>query len=135
MVALVILVVGILGIGQIFAVSSRNAAMGRAETTAVSLAREIEEKIMSEDVSQVASMFNGVDTAQPATVTLPCQTWAEHLADELGAGGRGRITVFDPNGDPDLLPGMLSVLIQISWLANGDTLTVPLHFALTDIGS
>lgn len=135
MVALMILVVGILGVGQIFAVSSRSAAMSRTETTAVSLAREIEEKILSEDVEQVATIFDGVDTSDPGSVTLPCQVWAAHVAGQLGENGRGRITVMDADSDPALLPGMFSVLVQVSWLAQGDTITVPLRFAITDIGS
>jgi prepilin-type N-terminal cleavage/methylation domain-containing protein len=135
MVALMILVVGILGVGQIFAVSSRSAAMGRAETTAVSLAREIEEKIYSEEVEQVATIFDGVDTADPGSVTLPCAAWAAHVGSELGPNGRGRITVMNDDQDPALLPGMFSVLVEVSWLAHGDTLTVPLRFAITDIGS
>jgi prepilin-type N-terminal cleavage/methylation domain-containing protein len=135
MVALMILVVGILGVGQIFAVSSRSAAAARTETAAVSLAREIEEKILSEDVDQVATIFDGVDTSVPGTITLPCAVWAAHLASQLGPNGRGRITVFDSVTDPSLLPGMYSVLVQVSWLAQGETLTVPLRFAITDIGS
>jgi prepilin-type N-terminal cleavage/methylation domain-containing protein len=135
MVALMVLVVGILGVGQIFAVSSRSAAIGRTETTAVSLAREIEEKILSEDVEQVAAIFDGVDTADPGSVTLPCQAWAAHVAAQLGQNGRGSITVLDADSDPTLLPGMFSVLVEVSWLSQGDTLTVPLRFAITDIGS
>ena len=135
MVALMVLVVGILGVGQIFAVSSRSAAMARTETTAVSLVREIEEKILSEDVEQVATIFDGVDTADPGSVTLPCQTWAAHIAGQLGENGRGRITVFDADSDLTLLPGMFSVLVEVSWLSQGDTLTVPIRFAITDIGS
>jgi prepilin-type N-terminal cleavage/methylation domain-containing protein len=133
MVALVILVVGILGVGQIFAFSSRSAAMSRAETTAVALAREIQEKILSESVDQVPAMFGGVDTANPGSVTLPCEEWAGHLADQLGPNGRGRIAVLDAANDPELLDGMYSVLVRVSWLANGDTLTVPIRFAITDI--
>ena len=135
MVALMVLVVGILGVGQIFAVSSRSAAIGRTETAAVSLAREIEEKILSEDVEQVAAIFDGVDTADPGSVTLPCQVWAAHISAQLGQNGRGRITVLDADSDPTLLPGMFSVLVEVSWLSQGDTLTVPIRFAITDIGS
>jgi len=134
MIALVILAVGILGVGQIFAVSGRNAAMGRAETTAVSLAREIQEKIMSESVDQVPMVFDGVDTTEPSTVTLPCEEWAAHISEQLGPGASGRLDVFDSDSDEEILPGMFSVLVRISWPSRGDTLTLPLRFAITDIG-
>jgi len=135
LVATTILAVGILSIGQIFAISSRNASYGRTETTAVALAREIEEKILSESVDQVQAMFDDVDTTNPGTVTVPCQVWAEHLSDQLGPTGRGRIRVRDPVEDPTLLQGMFSVWVEVSWVMHSDTLRVPLHFAITDIGA
>ncbi len=135
MVAVSIIAMAILWVGQIFATSSRNASFGRTETAAVSLAREIGEKIHSESVDQVQSIFNGVDTDYPATVTLPCQTWASHLRDQLGPHGRGRIWVRDASVDPDLLEGMYSVQIEVTWLVHGDTMRVPMQFAITPIGS
>lgn len=135
LVALTILAVGILSVGQIFAVASRNAAFGRTETVAVSLAREISEKILSESVEQVQEMFDGVDTANPGTVTEPCTVWAEHLAEQLGPTGRGRIWVRDPDADPELLDGMFSVSIEVSFINRGDSIRVPMRFAITDIGS
>ncbi len=134
LVALMMLVVGILAVGQIFAVSSRSAALGRTETTALCLAREIEEKILSESVDQVPAMFDGVDTDDPGTITLPCATWAAHIASQLGPNGRGRISVFDDVQDPEILPGMFSVQVIVTWLSHGDTLSVPVRFAVTDIG-
>jgi prepilin-type N-terminal cleavage/methylation domain-containing protein len=135
LVAVTLLAVGILSVGQIFAVSTRNASYGRTETTAVSLAREIQEKILSESVDQVKTMFNGVDTDNPGTVTVPCTVWAANLASQLGPHGRGQIWVRDSTEDAELLPGMFSVEIQVSWVRDGETLTVPLHFAITEIGS
>lgn len=134
LVAVTLLAIGILSVGQIFAVSARNASYGRTETIAVSLAREIQEKILSESVDQVPTMFNGVDTNDPGSVTVPCTVWAQHLADQLGSSGRGTIRVMDANQDTDLLPGMFSVEIEISWLREGETITVPLRFAITEIG-
>jgi len=133
LVAMTILAIGILSVGQIFAISSRNAAYSRAETTAVSLVREVAEKIQSEAVDQVGALFDGVDTAVPGTVTAPCQEWANHLATQMGPTGRGRIWVRDPNEDLELAAGMLSVRIEVSWLSRGDSIRVPLQFALTDI--
>jgi prepilin-type N-terminal cleavage/methylation domain-containing protein len=134
LVAVTLLAIGILSVGQIFAVSARNASYGRTETVAVSLAREIQEKVLSESVEQVQAMFNGVDTNDPGTVTVPCTVWAQHLADQLGSSGRGRIWVRDSTEDANLLPGMFSVEIEISWLREGETMTVPLRFAITEIG-
>jgi prepilin-type N-terminal cleavage/methylation domain-containing protein len=135
LVAVTLLAIGILSVGQIFAVSARNASFGRAETTAVSLAREIQEKILSESVDQVMTMFNGVDTDDAGTVTIPCTAWANHLTEQLGPNGRGRIWVRDSTEDPELLQGMFSVEIEISWLRDGETVTVPIRFAITEIGS
>ncbi len=135
LIAVTLLAIGILSVGQIFAVSGQNAAFGRTETEAVCLAREIQEKILSESYDQVASMFDGVDTDNPASVTVPCQTWASHLHSQLGASGRGTISVRDPITDPSLLDGMLSVHIEVSWLMRGDTMSVPLDFAVTSIGN
>ncbi|MDM7913659.1 MAG: prepilin-type N-terminal cleavage/methylation domain-containing protein [Candidatus Eisenbacteria bacterium] len=136
MVALTILAIGILSIGQIFAVSARHAIHGKTETTAVALAREIEEKILSESVDQVKTMFDEVDTSVPASITTPCEEWAAHVSTYLGGvGGRGRIQVMDSTEDPGLIPGMMGVRIQIQWLERGDTLVVPLEFATTSVGS
>jgi prepilin-type N-terminal cleavage/methylation domain-containing protein len=135
LVAVTLLAIGIMSVGQIFAVSARNASFGRTETTAVSLAREIQEKILSESVEQVQTMFDGVDTADAGTVTVPCTVWANHLMDQLGPTGRGRIWVRDSTEDAELLPGMFSVEIEISWLRAGETVSVPVRFAITEIGS
>ena len=133
LVAVTILSVGILSVGQILAISSRNAVAGRTETIAVSLAREIQEKILSESVDQVGQVFDGVDTDIPGTITTPCQTWAQHLSEQLGPTGRGTIRVFDALQDPELLNGMYSVQIDIYWRSRSDTLRYPLRFAITSI--
>jgi prepilin-type N-terminal cleavage/methylation domain-containing protein len=133
LVAITIISIGLMWVGQIFATSSQNASFGRTETTAVSLAREIEEKIHSESVDQVLSIFDGVDTDTPGTVTLPCQTWAAHLHEQL-PNGRGRIWVRDHTEDPELLVGMFSVQIEVSWKVRGSTMSVPIEFAITSIG-
>ena len=135
MVAVTILAIGILSMGRLFAVSSQNASFSRQETTAVSLAREIQEKVLSESVDQVPGIFDGVDTADPGTVTLPCQVWATHVAQQLGPTGRGRIRVMDASEDPELLERMYSIQIQIEWQSRGDTLRFPLKFAITRVGS
>jgi Tfp pilus assembly protein PilV len=135
MVAVTILAVGILSMGQLFAISSQNATFSRQETMAVSLVREIQEKIMSESVDQVKPIFHGVDTTNPGTVTAPCEEWAAHVAEQLGPTGRGTITVLDAVQDAELLDGMFSVQVEVSWHNRGDTLSVPLKFAITNIGS
>lgn len=134
MVAVTIIAIGILWVGQLFATSSQNTTFGRTETEAVSLAREIEEKILSESIDQIQAIFNGVDTNEPGTVTLPCQVWAAHLHDQLGPTARGRIWVLDPTQDPSILAGMYSVHIEINWVVHGDTMSVPVQFAITHLG-
>jgi|GEM_PF-1626618 len=133
MVAVTIIAIGVLWVGQLFATSSRNASFSRTETEAVSLAREIEEKIHCVATDQVISTFNGVDTRSPSTITAPCQPWANHLNSQLGPRGWGRIWVLDAAHDADLLPGMYSVHIEINWIVHGDTMQVPMEFAVTTI--
>lgn len=135
LVAVTILSVGILSIGQIFAISSRNATYGRTETMAVGLAREIKEKIMCENFDDVKSVFNGVDTASPGTITRPCEIWAAHLSEQLGPNARGTITVNEADDDAQLREGMLGVLVEITWKADAETYQFPLNFTLTKIGS
>ncbi len=130
LISLMLIAIAVMSVGQIFAMGSRNVAMGRTETIAVSLVREISEKIMSEPASDLPSMFDGVDTAEPGTLTQPCEIWADHLAAQLGPLGRGRITVRDPEEDLSLLPGMFSVEVDVSWIAHGDTIHVPSRFAV-----
>ncbi|MBD3162574.1 MAG: prepilin-type N-terminal cleavage/methylation domain-containing protein [Candidatus Eisenbacteria bacterium] len=133
LVAVTILAIGILSVGQILAFASRNTSFGRTETIAVSLAREIQEKILSEAVDQVPMVFDGVDTAVPGSITTPCQVWADHLSAQL-PNGRGTIDVLSADQDPELLNGMFRVQVNIFWKASGDTVRLPLQFAITDIG-
>ena len=134
LVAVSILTVGILSVGQIFAVSTQNATFGRTETYAVSLAREIEEKILSEAFEHVEMVFDGVDTQSEGTITEPCTVWAQHVEEQLGPNGRGTITVRNPTEDPQLLTGMVSVEVEMSWQRKGETYRYPLHFAITQVG-
>ena len=134
LVAVTILSIGIISIGQIFAVSSRNATFGRTETMAVGLAREMQEKVMSESFDDVVTVFDGVDTDNPGTLTEPCQIWANHLRDQLGPNGRGTIDVRTHEQDPEILDGMLSVEIVISWKVDAQSFRVPLNFAICKIG-
>lgn len=134
LIAVTILSVGIISVGQIFAISSRTATFGRTETMAVGLAREIQEKIMSEAFDDVVSVFDDIDTDNPGSLTNPCQIWAAHLTDQLGPNGRGTIQIRTPEEDPEILDGMLSVEITISWMVNGQSFEVPLYFALCKIG-
>lgn len=134
-VAITILTVGILGVGQIFAVANRNVSFSRSETMAVSLAREIQEKILCESVDLIPMVFDGVDTSSPGSVTTPCELWAQHLSEQLGPTARGVIDVRDHTEDPELLAGMLSVRVEIHWSRNGNDLIFPVQFAVTNIGT
>jgi type II secretory pathway pseudopilin PulG len=135
LVALTLLAVGLLGVGQIFAFSSRSASMAKLESAAISLARELQEKALSAELNDIPADFNGVDTDDAETITAPCQEWAQHVADQLGPNGRGRIQVFDHTQDADLLDGMLAVEVRMSWIAAGDTIFVPLRFGVTDVSN
>ena len=134
LVAITILSIGIISVGQIFAISSRNATFGRTETMAVGLAREIQEKIMSESFDDVVSVFDDVDTDNPGSLTGPCQIWADHLSDQLGSNGRGTIQIHTAEEDAEILTGMLSVEVEISWKLSGQSYQVPMNFAMAKIG-
>ena len=134
LIAVTILSIGIISVGQIFAISSRNATFGRTETMAVGLAREIQEKIMSESFDDVISVFDNVDTDNPGTLTNPCVIWGDHLRDQLGPNGRGTIQIQTAEEDAEILAGMLSVEVEISWKVGGQSFRVPLNFAMAKIG-
>jgi prepilin-type N-terminal cleavage/methylation domain-containing protein len=134
MIAVFMLSIGILAVGRMFIMAQRHATYGRTETMAVSLAQEIREKILSKDFDDLETLFDGVDTRVPGTVTAPCQLWAAHLTTGLGANGRGRLTVRNPTEDPEIVDGMLTVLIDVSWLENGSTKSAAMHFSLSRMG-
>jgi prepilin-type N-terminal cleavage/methylation domain-containing protein len=134
MIAVFLMSVGILAVGRMFVISQHHSAQGRQETLAVSLAQEIREKILSKDFDEIESLFDGVDTGAPGTITLPCQTWAAHLAANLGATGRGRILVYSPAEDAEIVDGMLSVRIIVDWLESGAPKDVTMRFSLSRMG-
>lgn len=129
-IAVLLLSIGLLGLIQVFAVSDRHTAYAREETVATSLAQEIREKIMSESFSDIVSIFDGVDTSDPSTVTLPAHDWAEHVAQHLGPTGRGVIQVDTPAENPSLPIGLLEVTVRISWHERGRQVELPLRFAV-----
>ncbi len=135
MVALVIMAVGILAVGRMFIFSKDHAAYGRQETMAVALAEEIREKIMSDNFDDLITIFDGVDTDNPGSLTTPCQTWAQHLQANLGGvGGRGRIQVLDETEDPEIVAGMVTVVITIAWEEAGQTEAVDMRFSISKMG-
>lgn len=134
LVALTILAVGILSVGRMFIFSQRHAYFGRAETTAVTLAEEIREKIMSDNYDDLISIFDGVDTANSETITAPCQLWADHVSQQLGVSGRGEVLVLDHDEDPEIQEGMLTIDITVSWEENGQTRSVDMRFATCKMG-
>jgi prepilin-type N-terminal cleavage/methylation domain-containing protein len=134
LVGLVILAIGIMGIVRLFVFSNEHVIQGRKELVAASLVQEIREKILSETFEDIPSIFDGVDTDIPETVTQPCQAWAQHLAEQLGPGGRGRLDVILPGEDPAIYDNMLGIVIEVSWPAQGQTRSLTMHFALTKVG-
>jgi prepilin-type N-terminal cleavage/methylation domain-containing protein len=134
LVALFILSIGILSVARLFIFSQHHAFHGRTETQATALAEEIREKILSENFDDLVSIFDGVDTSVPGTVTLPCQPWAHHLAAGLGTGGRGQIQVLRPFEDPEIVDGMLTVTVEISWDESGQARSLPLRFSVAQMG-
>ncbi len=134
MIALVVLSIGILALGQVFVIGQWHTTSSRAETMAVSLSQEIRERIFSEPYDDVDAIFDGVDTDYPDTVTQPCQSWANHVLLQLGANARGMINVLDHTEDVGLVDGMLRVDLVISWPEGGDTRQLPVHFYISKVG-
>jgi prepilin-type N-terminal cleavage/methylation domain-containing protein len=135
MIALVIMAVGILSVGRMFIFAKDHAAYGRQETRAVALAEEIREKIMSDNFDDLITIFDGVDTDNPSSLTTPCQTWAQHLEDNLGGvSGRGQIQVLDETQDPEIVAGMVTVVLTISWQEAGKTEAVDMRFSVSKMG-
>jgi type II secretory pathway pseudopilin PulG len=134
LVAVMFLSVGILGIAQVFAAADRHTASSRQETTATSLAEEIREKIMSEAFDHVYSIFNGVDTSVPSTISLPASDWAQHLQERLGPDGRGTIQVGRHEEDPTIGPGLVVVTVTEYWTERGHQISLPVQFAIANTG-
>ncbi|MFN8546920.1 MAG: prepilin-type N-terminal cleavage/methylation domain-containing protein [Candidatus Eisenbacteria bacterium] len=135
MIATFLLTVGILATVQVFAVADKHVSFARQETIATSLAQEVQEKIMSETFSDIATVFDGADTDDPETLHTPTELWAEHVVDRLGEGGRGVITVLTPAQDASLPYGSVGVTITMSWLEGQSTIELPLRFTVAKIGS
>lgn len=134
MVAVFLLTIGLLGVSQVFTVSSRHTMNSRKETVANSLAQEIREKILSESFDDIVSIFDGVDTGDPSSITSPASDWANHLAAGLGPDARGTVQVDTPDEDVSLSQGMVGVTVTIYWLEAGRSLSLPVRFAVAKIG-
>jgi prepilin-type N-terminal cleavage/methylation domain-containing protein len=135
LVALAILGVGILSVGRLFIFAQHHASFGREETMAVALAQEIREKILSDNFDDLKTIFDGIDTDDPGSITTPCAIWADHVAASLGAAsGRGTVQVMDHNEDPAITEGMVTALITISWLEEGHTQDVVMRFSVSKMG-
>lgn len=134
MVAVFLLTIGLLGVSQVFSVSSRHTMNSRKETVANSLAQEIREKIMSETFADVQSIFDGIDT-NSETIAGPAQDWAGHVVDRLGIGARGQVDVQTPDERADLEDGMLAVVITLSWYEGTALIDLPFEFAIAKIGA
>lgn len=135
MISVFLLVVGVLGISQVFAISNRHTSNARLETEANNLAQEIREKIMSETFDDIESIFNGIDTNDGDSIPIPAQDWAEHVEERLGPGARGRITITPSEGNPDLPDGLVHVRIQLNWYEGSSLVELPMEFYVAKIGA
>jgi len=134
MVALVILAVGILSVGQLLTQSRGHSNYSRHETAAINLAQEVKERIYSENFDDIKSIFNGADTDNAATINTSTDEWAAHVDDALGTNGRGTVRVEDSADDPTLSAGMYRVTINISWVEGPKARSIPHTFLLSKIG-
>lgn len=134
MVALTVLAIGILSVGQLLTTSRGHSNYSRQETMAVSLAQEIKERIFSEPFDDVKSIFDDADTDAPGTINTSTDEWAEHLRDMLGSNGRGTVNVVDDTEDATVPDLMYRVTITISWVEGPHNRSLPLTFMLAKVG-
>ena len=134
MVALVVLAIGIQVVGRMVVFAQRHATHGREETMAVSLAEEVREKIMSDNFDDLISIFDAMDTDNLASIPTPCQDWADHVLAGLGPGGRATVEVMDENEDPEIVTGMVSVLVTMYWQEGAVTKSLDVRFAVSKMG-
>jgi hypothetical protein len=134
MVALSILAIGIMALGQLLTTSRGHSNFGRQETMAVSLAQEIKERIYSEPFDDVKSIFDGADTDTPASINDSTDEWAQHLRDMLGSNGRGTIQIENEDNDASIPPGMYRVTIDISWVEGPHQRSLPHTFMISKVG-
>jgi hypothetical protein len=135
MIAVVMLSVGILAVAQVFAFANQHTSFAREQSAATCLAEEIREKIMSAEYDDVYATFNNIDTNNPSSVPVAASEWADHLAAELGAYGRGQVVVDTEDTDATLAHGMLGVTVTISWRESFGVTTLPLRFAIAKTGA
>ncbi len=134
LVTLVILSIGIISVGRLFILSSHHANYGRTETTAVCLINEIREKVLSDNYDDIITIFDDVDTDLPGTITIPCTEWSNHLQAELGTSGRGEITVMSHTEDAEIVDGMVTVKITVSWQESGKDRSLTSQFSVSKMG-
>lgn len=135
MISVFLLVIGVLGISQVFALSNRHTSNARLETEANNLVQEIREKVMSETFDDIESIFDGIDTEDEDSIPLPAQDWAEHVLERLGPGARGRVAITPSEEDPDLPDGMVRVQILLNWNEASGLIELPMEFLVAKIGA
>ena len=134
LVAMSLLGIGLLAIGKMVASSRRHMTYSRAETSAVSLATEIKERIFTENFDDIKPVFDNADTDDPSTINDSTDDWANHVDDLLGATGRGRVNIVDDSEDPTLPVDLVRVEIIISWSEGGTDRSLPHTILLSKVG-
>lgn len=135
MIATFLLSMGVLATAQMFTVADRHSAYSRQETLAIALAREIQEKIMSESFDTVRSVFDDTDTRQDDTIRDPCLDWQTHVQEQLGDLGYGTIQVVTPDDDESLEYGSVAVTVTMAWYEGASIVEMPLRFTIAKIGA
>ena len=134
LIAMSLLGIGLLAVGKMIASSRRHMTYSRAETSAVSLATEIKERIFTENFDDIKPVFDNADTSDPSTINDSTDDWAGHVGDLLGATGRGQIDIVDSSEDPTLAADLYRVEILISWSEGGIDRTLPHTILLSKVG-
>ena len=136
LVAMVLLSIGFLAMGNMFVASIEHSKQGRHDMIALNSASEILERIRAVPFDDVYSLFNGVDTSDSTTVPSEARNWASHVKKQLGPTGKVVIHVYKKGDKPDLSSiGLMEVEILTSWTERARERTVRTSTYLVRMGA
>ncbi|MBN1826277.1 MAG: prepilin-type N-terminal cleavage/methylation domain-containing protein [Candidatus Eisenbacteria bacterium] len=130
-----ILALAFLAMGRLFVTSIEHSRQGRHDMIALNSANEILERMRSIDFDDVPDKFDGLDTADSASVPNEVRVWFRHMRENLGPTARCEINVFDENEKAQLTNGLIEVEILTSWTERGRERTMRTGTYLVRMGS
>jgi type IV pilus modification protein PilV len=136
LVAMVLLSIGFLAMGQLFLASLEHSKQGRHDMAALNTANEVLERIRSVPFDNAYSLFNGIDTSDSTSVPPEARNWAAHVQEELGPTGYSVVNIYRTGDKPDLTAnGLMEVEVLTSWVERGRRRTMRTSSYLVRMGS